>query len=264
MRNQKMSPFTGIIILFALSIMLSCSNNNDSGTTRLQVALIDAPGDYEAVNIDIQDVQINYSAGDDAWESLVGVSTGMVNILDLTNGVEAALADAEVPSGRLNQIRLVLGNANTLVIDGQTYDLTTPSAQQSGLKLNVNADLAEGVDYKLILDFDAARSIVSAGNSGQFNLKPVIRVVAEAQNGSIKGELDPSTINAAVIAVQNEDSISTYTDDLGKFLLRGVEPGIYAVSVIPDADSGYVNKEMIDVVVVIGELNDLGVITLEQ
>lgn len=243
--------------------MWGCGND-DPGTTKLQVALIDAPGDYEEVNIDIQDVQINYSEDDEGWVSLSTVESGVYDILDLTNGVEAVLANVEVPSGRLNQIRLVLGTENTVVINDQTIDLTTPSAQQSGLKLNVNADLVEGVDYKLLLDFDAARSIVKAGNSGKYNLKPTIRVIAEAQSGSIKGQIDPSTVNAAIIAVLNGDSISTYSDEAGKFLLQGVLPGTYDVSVLPEETAGYLKKEIEGVEVVLGAQNDLGTITLEQ
>ena len=63
--------------------------------------------------------------------------------------------------------------------------LTTPSAQHSGLKLNVHAELTEGITYKILLDFDAARSIVKTG-SGAYNLKPVIRTITEATSGLSK------------------------------------------------------------------------------
>ncbi|MFY0650564.1 MAG: DUF4382 domain-containing protein [Cyclobacteriaceae bacterium] len=244
--------------------LVSCGGDNESGTTRLQVALIDAPGDYQEVNIDIHDVQINYGTDEEGWTSLTTVESGIYDILDLTNGVEAVLANVEVPSGRLSQIRLVLGTDNSIMIDGQSIDLNTPSAQQSGLKLNVNADLVEGVDYKMLLDFDAARSIVKAGNSGKYNLKPTIRVIAEAQSGSIKGIVDPSSFSSAIIAVINQDSISTYTDDQGMFLLQGVAPGTYDVSVVPEETSGYEPKELGGIEVILGEQNDMGTIVLDN
>jgi hypothetical protein len=50
--------------------------------------------------------------------------------LDLT-GVNVLLADNLVPSGKLGQIRLLLGDKNTVVVGDKTYDLKTPSAQQS-------------------------------------------------------------------------------------------------------------------------------------
>ncbi len=42
--------------------------------------------------------------------------------------------------------------------------MKTPSAQQSGLKLNVHEEFLQGVAYEYIIDFDAARSIVKTGN----------------------------------------------------------------------------------------------------
>ena len=84
--------------------MLSSCGDSENGTTKLQVALIDAPGDYEQVNIDIQDVQVNFSTDDSSWEILDVVESGVYDILDLTNGVETQLANVEVPAGRLNQI----------------------------------------------------------------------------------------------------------------------------------------------------------------
>ena len=96
--------------------------------------------------------------------------------MKLTGGLEAILADVELPAGNISQIRLILGENNSLTINGQTQNLTIPSGSQSGLKLNVNIELVEGITYKILLDFEAAKSVVEAGNSGIYNLKPVIRV----------------------------------------------------------------------------------------
>jgi hypothetical protein len=54
-----------------------------------------------------------------------------------------------------------------------------PSAEQSGLKLQVNQTLQEGIMYHVLLDFDANKSIVKLGNGG-YKLKPVIRTVETA------------------------------------------------------------------------------------
>ncbi len=50
------------IIMIALLGFQSCSNDNDKtidNTARVQLKLVDAPGDYEEVNIEIIDVLIN-------------------------------------------------------------------------------------------------------------------------------------------------------------------------------------------------------------
>jgi hypothetical protein len=49
---------------------------------------------------------------------------------------------------------LLLGDdKNTVVVGDKTYDLKTPSAQQSGLKLKINQTLV-AVTYEFIFDFD--------------------------------------------------------------------------------------------------------------
>ena len=115
--------------------------------------------------------------------------------------------------------------------------LTTPSAQHSGLKLNVHAELTEGITYKILLDFDAARSVVKTG-SGAYNLKPVIRTITEATSGAIKGHVTPVESLPAVFAIVGSDTLgTTYTDDAGNYFLRGLPAGSYKVSF--DAKEGY-------------------------
>jgi hypothetical protein len=54
--------------------------------------------------------------------------------------------------------------------------LTTPSADQSGLKLNTDMDVTGSQTADFVIDFDACKSIVSAGGSGKYLLKPVLTV----------------------------------------------------------------------------------------
>jgi hypothetical protein len=60
--------------------------------------------------------------------------------------------------------------------------------QRSGLKLQVNQTLQEGI--MCTFDFDANKSIVKLGNGG-YKLKPVIRTVETAISGAIKGTITP-------------------------------------------------------------------------
>src|SRR5687768_3184429 len=179
-------PFLFVCSLFTLCLG-SCSDKDSAEKARLEVRLTDDPAAYDAVLIDIKDVQINVTGDDDKnWQSLAGVKAGIYNLLDLVNDKDTLLVNADIPTGRLHQIRLVLGNNNSIVLNGITTALETPSSMQSGLKLNVQHDVTGGILYKMVLDFDAARSIVAAGN-GKFVLKPVIRTVLNAVGGSIKG-----------------------------------------------------------------------------
>jgi hypothetical protein len=250
-----------IIGFFILSVIgFACSN--DERNARLEIRLTDAPGDYEEVNIDIQGIEIHAEEGNQnsGWRS-IDVEDGVYNLLDLSNGLDTLLASVELPAGRVSQVRLILGESNTVKIDGVTKDLSTPSAQQSGLKLNIHVDLVEGVTYKLLLDFDAARSIVTRGN-GEFNLKPVIRTVVEAQSGAITGAVIPAEALPAVFAIVEDDTVATgYADESGHFLLRGVPAGTYTVSFDPKDGFNAVNKE--NVAVTIGSVTDVGTVDLQ-
>ncbi|CAN5427032.1 hypothetical protein BH09BAC3_BH09BAC3_06620 [soil metagenome] len=248
-----------IILFFFLGLFwIGCSN--ESKTSTLEVRLTDAPGDYEEVNIDIQRVEVNNTDGNDAWKSL-DINRGVYNLLKLTNGLDTLLGRIELPAGRITQIRLVLGANNSVKVGGQKFSLNTPSAQQSGLKINVQAQLTEGVTYKILLDFDAARSIVKTGN-GSYNLKPVIRSLVAAQSGGIKGTVSPFAAAPAIFAIVGQDTVATsYPDGTGKFLLRGVPAGTYVVSFIPKP--GYQPLQKSNVTVTTGNVIDLGNVTMQ-
>ena len=171
---MKTYNFLFVTLLMLLTVFSAC-DDQEAGNARLVVRLTDAPADYQEVNVDIQSVEVNVSGS--GWTSLENTNSGVYNLLDLTNGLSVVLADAEIPAGYVSQLRLVLGDNNTLKMDDVIHDLSTPSAQQSGLKLQVNTDLIAGITYEILLDFDAARSVVKAGNSGKHNLKPVIRAI---------------------------------------------------------------------------------------
>lgn len=238
---------------------LACSEDNQ--TAKLEVRLTDAPGDYEEVNIDIQSVEINGGDGNSGWTTL-DVKSGVYNILELTNGLDTLLATAELPAGRISQIRLILGGNNSVKVNGVKKPISTPSAQQSGLKLNLQAELTEGITYTITLDFDAARSIVKRGN-GTYSLKPVIRALEKATSGSITGTVTPLAAAPAVFAISGTDTLATaYTDDAGKFVLRSIPAGTYTVSF--DPKTGYIPLIKENVNVTLGSLTDLGTVTIQQ
>lgn len=213
----------------------SCSNNDISdGQARLQVRLTDDPANFDAVNIDVRDIQINVTGDDqNGWKSLGGVQAGIYDILELVNDKDTLLADAVIPTGRIHQIRLVLGDNNTLELDGETLALATPSAAQSGLKLNIQQDVTDGILYTILLDFDAARSIVHQGN-GSYSLKPVIRTVLQAAGGSIRGVVTPDSVQTSIFAIVGADTVAgTFTDATGGFLIKGLAPATYNLSLVP-------------------------------
>lgn len=241
--------------------LLAC-NSNDEQNAFLQVRLTDAPGDFQEVNIDIQRIEVNAGEDEGGWRTL-DVNQGTYNLLELSAGLDTLLAQAELPAGRISQIRLILGDNNSIKMNDEMISLETPSAQQSGLKLNIKADLVAGVTYSMLLDFDAARSIVNTG-SGKYILKPVIRTIVEASSGAIKGNVTPVESTPAVYVIAGADTVATaYADQsTGVFLLRGVPEGEYSVTFEPGG--GYLPQVQQNVSVSIGQVTDLGKITISN
>lgn len=252
-------------------IFIGCTDSSTTTPTqensKISVKLMDDPGDYDNVFVEIIDVKVKIndeSEDENGWQSLEAINTGVYDLLELTGGINVLLVDDyEIPSGMLNQIRLILGEENTIVIDGETFPLRTPSAQQSGLKIKVNETLQAGYNYTFLLDFDVDESIVIAGNSGNINLKPVIRATVEADSGAISGSITPSEIQTEISATDGNDTISAFTDEDGGFVLVGLAEGTYTVTITPDAASGLTSQTIENVVVNVGETTDLGIIALE-
>lgn len=247
------------LVLMCWCILLSCEEEKNA---KIEVWLTDDPGDYQEVNIDLQAVEIHSNEIDHekGWQSL-DVIPRVYNLLELTNGSETLLGDLELPGGTISQIRLKLGTNNTVKVKDVIYSLETPSAQQSGLKLQIHEVLMEGLTYKILLDFDAAKSVVHAGNDS-YSLKPVIRTLTEAQDGAIKGKVIPARM-VSISVMKGEETITTATsNDAGEFLVRGLEAGTYRLLFDAPGDGPIVEKA--EVSVEVGVVRDLGVVTVAE
>jgi len=218
----------------------SASPSDTQGT--LSIGLTDAPAcGFDHVNVTIQKVRINQSANaadtDAGWTDITLAPALRVDLLTLTNGAFTTLGQTPLGAGHYSQIELVLAPndssnplANSVVpTGGAETALTTPSAQQSGLKLNADITIAANQMADFLLDFNACKSVVHAGNSGKYLLKPVISVIPSYVSG-VSGYLDASLANGnTLVSVQQGGVIvkSTAPDATGKFTLEPVAPGNY-------------------------------------
>jgi hypothetical protein len=259
-------PLLAISTLFlALGLALaSCSKSDDSGNDSLSgnaqvsVRLTDAPAAYDAVWLDVQQVEILTDAG--ASTILTPARQGQYNLLDLRNGVDVLLVTAPVPAGTVSQIRLILGPNNSVVADGNAYPLNTPSAQESGLKLNLHETLAPGSAYTFWLDFDAAKSIHRTGN-GKYMLKPVIRAYTALTNGRISGYVLPAASLTTVYAINGADTFGAIPAADGYYQISGLPSGTYQVFFDADAP-GFTDITSPNVQVTYGAVTDLGTRTM--
>jgi len=73
----------------------------------------------------------------------------------------------------LQEVRFILGSDNTVVVNGISYPLETPSAEESGLKVKIGRVLGETLN-SFTLDFDASLSVKE--ENGAYKLSPVIQL----------------------------------------------------------------------------------------
>ncbi len=270
-QQTKTVAFGVMFNTLALVWLAGCNilaSNNVERPGKLQIKLTDAPAGYDSVMIDIRKVEVQNVDSANGWV-VVNDSATMVNLLDLTNGAYKVIGQKQLDPGTYSQIRLVLGPDNYVVENGQHHTLEVPSGQQSGLKIDVNATIKPGFTYTLLLDFDAARSIVETGNShsknSKFILKPVIRAVNEALTGSIAGTVAPANARPAIYGINGADTVSTVFADTtsGEFKLIGFPAGIYDVSIVP-ADTTYRDTTITGISVIAGQTQQLDTVILSK
>ena len=295
-RHYLLHPM--LFMLFMLISLQACDQQSTApsdGTGTMKVMLHDNPGDFQEVWIDIESVQVNPNQLEEAnqdeestW-TVINEPQQRYNLLELVNGAREVLGETELEAGYYRQIRLILGDDNTVVVNDSTYQLQTPSAQQSGLKIKIDTEIEEGMNYELNLDFDVARSIVQKGGGASNNpapdrgngngysedrmhgngaysylLKPVIRAYTNAQAGSVSGVVAPAEVEPWIYAIAGEDTTASTRpeENTGSFRLMGLPEDTYTISVEPVSEA-YESVEVQDVTVTAGENHDLGTIPIE-
>ena len=230
---------------FLASALLAACGGGGGGPQpqgTLSLAMTDAPSCYKEVWVTVEKVRVHKGSGTVAdgqtgWEEIVPASGPVrVNLLNLTNGDLAALGEGLVDAGTYHNLRLVLSGAaganEVVLLDNSRHELKTPSAQQSGLKIKTSFTVAENSTTEMVLDFDACKSVVKAGASGQYILKPVVRL-GEKVAGSIEGTLDTSLDESktSVTAYLNGEAVRATVPDAttGQFKLAYLMPGTYTV-----------------------------------
>ena len=225
--------------------------SSSGGTGTLSMSLTDAPAcGYSAVNVTITKLSVNQSSTasvtDPGWID-IPIATQRVDLLSLQNGVLAKLGQVPLAPGKYTQMRLLLADnasaaaaqpiPNSVVPTGKAETaLTTPSAQQTGLKLNVDINIAADQLADFVIDFNACKSVVSAGASGKYLLKPVLSVTPNFIS-AVKGSVDASIAsgaNTSILLEQPGTATSapvvvkaTAPDSAGNFVLGPVAPGTY-------------------------------------
>ena len=258
--------FGWLFIASSFLIMAACSGGGSSGgsveTGTLSLSMTDAScSDYKAVFVTIDEVQVHLGGNGNSpnhWKSVdMPISPLTVNLFDLVNGVREDLGLVDLDAGPYTQMRLIIGEepddginmfseshpfANYVIDESDTYhELKIPSGFQTGIKIVHKFEISDLKTTELILDFNACDSVVQAGDSGNWLLKPTIKVLDTEEMSIINGIVtrdDSSGIDGVLVSVQVADpeeddekdkvliQTATITDENGNYSIF-VQPGTY-------------------------------------
>lgn len=259
-----------IFVLIVLFFFSACSGDETDSTStgELSLLLTDASTEgYKAVYVTIKEVQVHLdeeTEGEEngSWE-VVSEPDKTYNLLELANGVIEELGIRYLSAGHYTQLRMILDDtadegtnikgeshpsANYIVTQSDGYEeLKIPSGFQTGIKIVHGFDVAEGQLTELILDFDVSKSVIKAGNSGKWILKPTIKVIDTLVTASVSGIIsdgDTSAVQNATVSAQiydpdaeTEDQIISQSQAVSEedgYYFMYLWPGTYKIVVYKD------------------------------
>lgn len=202
------------------------ASGNMDGKGTLKLSITDSPIDTDGITgVYITFIDVMYHTPDDdewySFDDFEGPQT--YNLLDLTRGETDLLGFFELEAGTYTQLRFmleapVMGGGNHSnpgcwleFEDGSEVPLFVPSGAQSGYKAVGQFTVPANGTVSVTADFDVRKSVVKAGNSGKYILKPTIRLIVDDQAGAIAGDVFNIQEDHQIVIYAYEEG--TYTED---------------------------------------------------
>ena len=266
---NKLMYVSAVFVMF-LSLVSCGGGSSGTGpagatTGTLELGLTDAAtGSYQAIYVTIAEVQVKKQGegeGEAGWETIL-LPEQTYNLLELVNGVIATLGITELLAGQYGQMRLILAKqpdgtenilnaehpyANYLIdSEGTSHELKVPSGYQTGIKIVKGFSIAVSQTTELLLDFDAAKSVVQAGKSGKWLLKPTIKVLESMEN-LVSGVIDDGVnpIAGAMVSAQfyDPDALDPEDEVIVETTTVSTDAGGYKLYLPPDIYNIVVTRE---------------------
>ncbi len=209
---------TAHITVMLLALALVACGGAKSNTGQLTLGITDAPVDSaESVVIHVTAATLHSSDGDSTIDVVDPVSGNVgrnIDLLLLQSGQWAGLFDETVSAGHYSWIRLGLDLSKSYIqIAGEKYGLRCGSCDNVGYRINRSFDVTADATLALMLDFDLRKSITDPnGSSGDYILRPTVRLIESAASGSISGTVDPTLISS-LISGSSTEPCSVYVFD---------------------------------------------------
>lgn len=233
MNTRFISRLTALAAVMLLPL-LGCGSSD----SKLTVLLKDAPGDFKAAVVTIDQVYLQGEGG----KLVLSDKKVTTNLLTLANDTATLVQDAVVPAGSYSELRFVISGAYVQVDNGDgtssiyatsaNYeglpagakvdgDLQAPSLGASGLKVKLDGDKLEvtGEQKILVVDFDVSQSFGhDAGQGRKWVMHPVIKGAEMTLTGStavtlaLGNGVTLPTVNNAQVTLANFSAVLTNSD----------------------------------------------------
>ncbi len=277
---KKFHKLIGFVLSLTMITLISgCGGGSSSTPTAattptgvMSLSITDAPpmlgDDVTEVNIKVIGIEYKYEG---KWTEAADFTEQTFNLLELQDGKSLHLGDIVLPAGHYKEIRFKLAapekksdvksnpDCNITFADGRSFPLFVPSGSSSGFKAKGDFDITADAKISITADFDVHKSIVVAGGSGKYLLKPVIRIIVTELSGQISGTVvdvaDYAKTDALVVysyiegmyeaseeGVEFVNSVSSSDVNMtdGSYTLSFLEEGSYTLVTAQYTDSTFV------------------------
>lgn len=247
-----------VLVFFACNKSNSSSSNPNipKGSSQVSAYMLDGPGDFFKVLIDIRQISIEVDTAmkqsdqdnDDQWDDnydgehrdadhksviwdTLSIAPGVYDILSLRNGVDTLIGSGIFKTGKIVKIKVTLGSDNTIYTDSTNhFTLGFPGADTTRtFTVNVrreDVDEVSGNEFKMWIDFNIARSIFFEDD--QFLLQPFLEVFDDETGAKVSGQVLPEGGGALVTGYRGTDTIYAIPNDDGRFKFRNVPVGTWS------------------------------------
>lgn len=195
MKHLNTLIYAGLLASAVITSLITGCDNGSAASGTLNVEITDAAVDG-ATEVVVEFTGAEIKAGSDTID-ITYAAPKQIDLLALTGGLTQTIVENQIlPVGQVQWIRLKVNEAHShITINGSQYGLTIPSGSQSGLKLNRPITIAENGMASFTIDFDLRKSVHErSGNN--YMLRPTLRLVDNATDGTLSGTVDPTLISA--------------------------------------------------------------------
>jgi hypothetical protein len=242
-----------VLVFFACNKSNSSNSGIPKGSSQVSAYIMDGPGDFFKVLIDIRQISIEVDTAmkqtdqdnDDQWDDnydgehrdadhksviwdTLGITPGVYDLLSLRNGVDTLIGTGIFKTGKIVKIKVTLGSDNTVYIDSTThFTLGFPGSDTTHtFTIKVRREDVDDVssnEFKFWIDFNIARSIFF--EDGEFILQPFFEVFDDQTGAKVAGQVLPEGAGALVTGSMGTDTIYAIPNEDGRFKFRNVAVG---------------------------------------